>query len=307
MTWKNSRVNIPLQNLSLRTGNEGYVAHEALTPIVARDWTGIIASYGDDHLELVTSRVLDRGGYRIVPTVTRSLSKTYAIGNHGLMDIVSERDYEEVKDPFQAEVDVSMGLSDLLKLEREWSLRTLLVTASNYATNHSQTLSGTSQWSDYTNSDPLKNISDAQEKIWTNGRVEAEDAIIGKAVMYKLRLHPKITVPSTVTGKVTPASTEQVAAALGLRKIYVPMATYNNSGTLSDVWGKICIIYNRAQGPKKRQRTFGYKITKAGHDFRTFLKENPNMPNSKNVIMDLSYHFRIEHNNAAFLYLNAVA
>ena len=118
MAYKNARVDSPLTNLSLNYIPKGFVSDMVLTPVSVPKWSGLIASYGDEHLQIYSTRVYDRGQYELVSTVNRSLSGTYVVHNHGLRDIVSERDYEEVELPFMARGDVTLGLRTLLMIEK---------------------------------------------------------------------------------------------------------------------------------------------------------------------------------------------
>ena len=305
--YKNARVDQPLTNLSLNYIPKGFVCDMVLTPVSVPRWTGLIASYGSEHLQLYSTRVFDRGEYETVHSVSRSLSKTYVVHNHGLKDIISERDIEEVELPFQARADVTLGLRTLLMIEKESEVATLLTTASNFASGLTEALSGDSQWSD-SDSTPIAKVTELRNKIWNASHVVANAAICSYDVFQVLRNHPTITTVSTSSGKYGPASEEQVKNALGLEHLYIASAGYiADSGTESGFWGKNFVLYNKAASPMRHQRTFGHCFKKRGHESRVFVKDHPTSVNSDLVFHDMAYSFAITHQNAGGLLRTVIA
>lgn len=62
----------------------------------------------------------------------------------------------------------------------------------SYLANNVKVLSGTSQWSDHTNSDPIKDVMEAQDAVEALTGTRPEIAIISKATMNDLKLNDKI-------------------------------------------------------------------------------------------------------------------
>ena len=308
MAYAGARVDRVLVNVSDGHYPEGYICDQALTPLPVLQWTGIIAEYGDAHRQLLTTRVRDRGEYQLIDSIERSVTDTYVVENHGLKDIVTERAYEEVEAPFEARVDVVKGLKQLLMNEKEFEVANLLTTASNYPSGSSITLSGTSQFNDFANSTPLQVIANAQQVVLNSSGVMARSAIIPEQVLYFLRAHPTLTGIYGYTGIHKNLNAEQVREALGLDEILVPYSNYvNASGTTTFFWGKDIILFNRAKSPMKRQRTFGYKLIKKGHESRVFIKDNPSSPNGDVVFHDMAYKYIIRNSSAGYIIKNAVA
>ena len=54
------------------------------------------------------------------------------------------------------------------------------------------TLSGTSQWSDYTNSDPIAAIDDAKESVRKASAKKPNSIFMSRPVFVKLKRHPKV-------------------------------------------------------------------------------------------------------------------
>lgn len=308
MPYKNSRVDQVLTNLSLDHRPMGFICDMVLTPLSVMKWSGKIGGYGNQHLRLKSSRVYDRGVYKTVQTVEYNTNTSYELVNHGLQDIVTERDREEVEAPFMIENDVTMGLADILKREKEYQISQLMRMTSTYKSGNTVTLSGNSQFSDFSNSDPTRIFSDAINQVVSASGVIPETAIIPYRVLQKLRSHPKLTGIYGSTGKFEQISVDQIKSALGIKEILVPYSQYvNDSGTLQFFWGKDVIVYNRAMSAAKYQRTFGYYITKSGHQSRVFRKDHPDIPNSIKILSDMAYNWQISESGAGYLIKNAIA
>lgn len=308
MSYKNGRVDVPLTNMSVQYIPEGFIANQVLTPLTVRNWTGIIPEYGNEHLELNQSRVLDRGPYHTVQTVSRKLTDTYTVHNHGLKDYVTERDMEEIKSPFQARRDVAYGLKNILMTEKEYEAQSELRKTSNYNANNVVTLTSTSQWDQSATSDPIDDIRSAKVKVFTSSKKQVNCAIIPYEVMQTLRFHPKLTGIYGQSGTYSSLLTdEQVGRALQIPKIIVPMAAYLAGDTETSFWGKDVILLHQAPTASRYQRTYGYRITKAGHESRVFSRQPTDMPNGELIFSDMAYQYKVQNKDAGYLIKSAVA
>lgn len=308
MAYKGSRVDKVLENVSLGYFPTGFICNNALTPLPVPKRSGHLASYGDAHLRYHATRVFDRGGYNVVPTIDRNTDKTYLVHNHGLKDIVTEDDIEEVEKPFQAEADVTIGLRNILYTEKELTVANLFRAAANYASGNSVTLTSTTQFNDYTNSNPLVTINTAQTRVWEESGVRGDCAIIPYNVMLVLRYHPRLANVYGQRGTFSPITDEQIKAVFKLRELHIPDAHYvNNAGNQVPFWGKDIIIYNRATSAMRRQRTLGYMFQRRGREHRVFKRESQERPNSMDILSDMSYSYSFENNQCGYVIKSAIA
>ena len=224
-----------------------------------------MGEYGNAHRQLYSTRIFDRGEYKTVPSIDYNISRTYVVNNHGLKDYVTERDYEEVEAPFMAEQDKTLGLKELLLIEKEYEISSLMRNVATYPTGNSRVLSGDAQFSDYANSDPLKVFADARAKVYEVSRKRVNTAIIPYEVLIQLENHPKLTGIYGSKGVYSSISLQQIANALKIKNIMVPEASYIGAGGAETAfWGKDIVLYHQAPSASKRQRTFGYRIQKNG-------------------------------------------
>ena len=167
--------------------------------------------------------------------------------DYGLDDVVPNKDVDNARgtnyDPMAAATERT---ALLVQLAREQRVANLYFTLGNYSAAQRATLSGTSQWSDYANSDPVTAILTA----FDNMLVRPNIGVLGQAVWTKLRMHPKVVAAvlgATGVGAAAAASgavaRKAVADLLELEDVIVGQAFYNGSkkgqaAAFSRLWGK---------------------------------------------------------------------
>lgn len=154
------------------------------------------------------------------------------------------------------------GLTDLIMLDRERRVAAQVHGTGSYAAGNQVTLSGTSQWSDFTNSDPIAAISAAIDGPVMRPNV----GVIGRAAFTKLRGHPKIV--KAVLGNAGDAglvSAAAIAALFELDELLVGEGFYNSAkrgqtAAMARVWGKhLALIYRDANAdPSGNRASFAW-------------------------------------------------
>lgn len=132
---------------------------------------------------------------------------------------------------------------------REQRAANLVFNAASYAAANKVTLSGTGQWSDYTNSDPLVAIMGYLDGMIMRPNI----GVLGRATATKLRMHPKVC--KAVFGNNTDAGIvplRALADQLELDEIYVGDAWLNTAApgqaaTPARAWGKHAAFLVRDQ------------------------------------------------------------
>lgn len=135
-------------------------------------------------------------------------------------------------------------LTDTLENIREVRVAQAVFALTTYAADKRVTLSGTSQFSDYTNSDPITAIKTGMEATLVH---TPNTMVLGRQVWSRLSSHPKIV--NAVKGNVTNAgivSREQfleLFAGEGITRLLIGDAFYNTAKpgqapSLGRAWGK---------------------------------------------------------------------
>ena len=156
----------------------------------------------------------------------------------------------------------------IMALRLEYAQAQIARTAGSYGAGNKVTLSGTSQWSDFSGtSDPIANIETAKEAIRSATGKRPNTVVMGAASMSKLRQHPKIVDRMKYTGRDV-ATAEILASLFGVDQVLVGDGIYaSDAGTFSDVWGKdVVVAYTeRASLADMGTPTYGYTYNLNGY------------------------------------------
>lgn len=210
-------------------------------------------------------------------------------------------------DPLQR---ATMLVEGAVQNRREYRAAQLVNDPANYAAANKQTLSGTGQWSDYANSDPLVVIMDKLDSMVMRPNI----ATMGRAVATKLRMHPKVC--KAVFGNNTDAGIvplRALADQLELEDIYVGDAWVDTAApgqpaSLARCWGKHASFMYRdmAAGPDGGV-TFGFTGQWGGKVTGTIEDPNIGLRGGKMVRNGESVVELITAPDLGFLFTNAVA
>lgn len=152
-------------------------------------------------------------------------------------------------------------VTGLIMLDREVRVAGTVFAAATYPAANKVTLSGTSQWSDYTNSNPVSAIMSALDVPLNR----PNKLVFGQAVWTTLRQHPKVV--QAIFGAATTAgmaSRQQVADLFEVREIlvgagFVNTARKGQAPSFQRVWGKHCAaLFVSPDMADADQPTFGF-------------------------------------------------
>jgi hypothetical protein len=275
----------------------------------------LIGKYGKEHLRIEHDIVAGDQPYPRVTVVTKS-SDRFQIEVHGLSGMVTERQKRNEDQPFDAAKDMTITLKSKIMLGREEALSSQLTDVSVLTNN--TTLSGTDQFNDYDNSDPLGVFNDANNSIYENSGQLLEFnpqglGIVPWQVFNKLRRHPQILEQiKYVENKKKGLTAEELAAAMGVGRILIPWARKNDSkegqaDNMTPIWGKdIILAYAPATGTKHME-TLGFHVSPTSGMDRVFRNAVKNPPNAEEILVDVSYDFLLTEVGAAYLIKDAIA
>ena len=179
----------------------------------------------------------------------------------GLDDIIPNEDIEADNQHVDPLGTATAYLANLVNLAREQRAASLVFNTGSYAAGQFATLSGTGQWSDGANSDPVAAIGDALDIPVMRPNI----AIFGQQAWTKTRRNPKLVqaIKGTAQGAGM-VSREEFAEFFELQGVYVGAGFANTAkkgqtAALSRVWGKhAAFIYrDRSAGPQAGV-TFGF-------------------------------------------------
>lgn len=297
-----------LTNLSLQYKNQAFV-NEVLFPVVMVEYESDLVPVYDQAMLFTVYETRRADGSRSNEVDWKlAPSLRYTCEQYALKDIVTDRQRRNADTPLTVEIDTMEFVQDSLDLEKEYRAAQLARNAANYVPTNVAALSGTSQWSDYANSDPLQDIKRAQAQIFKASRMMANTIIFPYQVALTLSYHPKILDLIKYTHADILQNDTQLPKKLFGMNVVVAGAGYNtaNKGqpiNIDDVWGKDVIFAYVESAPKIKSISFGktFRVTKYVRKWRD--EERAGDIIECNDLNDM----RIIANATGFLLQNAIA
>lgn len=155
----------------------------------------------------------------------------------------------------------TMLTTSLVQLDREIRVANAVFATGSYATTNRVALSGTSQWSDFTNSNPLDAMLVALDVPIMRPNV----VVLGQAVWTKLRQHPRLIQAANASAQTGGAITrQQLADLLEVQKVLVGAGWVNTAArgqapVMARVWGKsAALLFISEMLAASDQPTFGF-------------------------------------------------
>lgn len=308
-TQTNAQVNKLLTNVSNKITPEGFIAEQILPLINVNTTSGLLGGYGTSHLRIETSVLIGKNKVQQINTRNYTTT-TFNIEDHGLSDLITKNDYANVEAPFDAENDTTVEIVTKLQLEKEKGLADTLTSTSVLTQNI--TLSGTSQFSDYTNSNPLGIAATARSTIYSATGTPPNTAIMSWPVYNILRYHPHMLVNLGYNYD-RPGGLSQVelARALDVERVLIGKAVYDSAkegqtASIAPVWGKHVVFAYTPSAAARGQVSLGYRL-QMGAPRKVYKNAVNNPPESTEIIVLDSYQQLISSVGAAYLVKDAVA
>lgn len=313
VTSSRAREDRLLSNVSQKREVQGLIADKVLTFVQVVKTTGKIGKYGTEHLRIEHDIV---GGDQPYPRVTASTKSydSYLVEKHGLSMLLSEEDIENEEQPFDARKDASGDLIDKISLGKEFAVASQM-TSTTVMTNN-VTLSGTDQYNDYANSDPLGDWAVAKASVFDNSGQITEApggfGVMSWPVYNTLKFHPDLldVMKHTVNMK-KGLSFEQMADVMGVNRLLLAFAQYDTSkegqtASITTVWGKNIVFGYAPLTGSKRIKTLGFRVQRK-RPRRVFVDKVVEPPGAELIQVDDSYDFLLTDVGAGYLIKDAIA
>jgi hypothetical protein len=234
--------------------------------------------------------------------------QTDRVVDYAFDDFVPQEDITDDNQGVDPLGTATMYLRNLLMLAREQRAAATVFAAGNHA--NAATLSGTSQWSDYTNSDPVTAIMNALDVPVMRPNI----AVFGQATWTRLRMHPRVIAAvfgSNQSGQMV--SRQQVADLFEIQAVYVGAGFVNaakrgQTASLARVWGKhAAFLYReRAAGPQAGV-TYGFTAQAGGLFAGNITDEQRGMSGGQLVRVGHRQKEIVAANDLSYYFANAVA
>lgn len=304
LTQRDVVVDPVLSNVSIGYKNENFIAEMLMPSQPTAKQSGKYYKY--DKANLRRAKALRApGGKANEVSFGLSLDTFYA-EDHALKDKIPFEIIEQAEDALNPETDATENVTEMLQIDKEATLAATMSATGTITQN--TTLSGTSQWSDYENSDPFTNIRTAISTVETAIGKRPNVLVFGNATWNKLIDHPDIVdrIKYSMSGAVTK---ELVARLFDVEKVLVGNAVYNSADegqtdSLAGIWGKHAWAVYVSPGKGLKQVTFGFTFNYKG---REVTKWDDADEKSRYVRVNETYVQELVAAEAAYLIKDAVA
>jgi len=240
----------------------------------------------------------------------KATEKTDSTDDHALDDPVPNADIKNAPPNYDPLGRATEGITDLILLDREKRSSDLVFNANNYGANNKVTLSGTDQFSDFTNSDPIERITDCLDACIMRPNI----MVIGRPAFSVLVRHPMIL--KAVHGNLGDAGIARrrdIADLFELDEVLVGEAWLNTAKkgqtvSLTRVWGKhISLMYRDRTADTRRGTTFGLTAQFGGRVAGSEYDKDIGMRGGQMVRAGESVKELITANDLGYFIQNAVA
>ncbi len=196
-------------------------------------------------------------------TLTFTTGNAYYCEDHALKHFVADEDVDNAITPTDPYQDATEFLSEQHLISKEIEVATALTDTGTMTSN--TTLAGTSQWSDFSNSNPISDIRTGMQTIHSSIYKNPNTLILGKQVFDKIVDHPAFTerVKYSQLGVMT---TDLLARIVGVERVIIAAAGKNTAkegqtDSMSYIWGKNAILAYVAPRIAPKMVTLGLNYT----------------------------------------------
>ena len=176
-----------LTAVAIATKNEELVGSEVLpfTPLPSSDYRWLL--YPESEQFTVPDTLVGRTS---TPHAieTGATEKPGSTKDYGLRSVIPQRDMDRVSENYDPLAHKTEWLTNLMMLDLEVRIAGMAFNPDTYAASNKEALSGTAQFSDFTNSDPLGKLLSIMDGLV----MRPNKIVMGYGVWAILRQHPKL-------------------------------------------------------------------------------------------------------------------
>jgi hypothetical protein len=263
----NVHIDVALTNLSIGYPNNEFVGNRLFPSVPVQKQSNKYYIFGREawstHLDLRApgTKANEIPGYEVS-------TDQYFAQEHALQIAVTDEERENADAPFSPDADGTYLVTQKVLLGREVAMKNLVTTTTNYSTSgtlpNTVTLSGTSQWSDYVNSNPISDLRTGARAVNQWLFRDPNTGVFPYQVMSVLEDHPDMIerIKYSERGIMTP---DIIGSIVGVPNIISPMvgqntAAFGQTPSLAYIWGKDVVLAWVPPAPGLRIPAFAYEF-----------------------------------------------
>lgn len=250
-----------LSNISIAYQNDSYIADAIFPEVQVSKLTGFYFKY--DKSKFIAANDLrapstraNRVDYGLVKTAYGPLVE------HSLEQDIPDEIIDQAVSPLDPNIDATENVTERILLSKE--LDAFAKCSDTAVITQNITLSGTSQWDDYANSDPIGDVQTAFNTVKKAVLKKPNRLVLGYEVYSSLKNHPQIIerVKYSQLGVLTP---ELLAQVFDIEQVWIADAEQNSANegqtaSMAYIWGKNAWVLYVNAAPAIRKVSFGYTL-----------------------------------------------
>ena len=293
-----------LSNVSIAFQNEMYVADTIFPSLKVGKETGKYYLY--DKAKFRRNLTLRAAGSPSNTVEYGLTTASYITADHALKEKTPWEIIEQADVALDPEMDATENITEQLLIDKEMALASSMSDTAVMTAN--TTLSGTSQWSDFTNSDPIADVKTGMQTVQKAIGRKPNTMVLGRETFDKLTEHPDV-IEKIKYSQLGVATEELLARLFGVQKVIVAEAIKNTAtegatDSTTYIWGKHAwLIYIT---PTARLRTITLGFTFKWKDRKVKKWDDVDME-ARFVRANENYVHKFVAVTAAYFIKNAVA
>jgi hypothetical protein len=300
-----------LSTAAIAYTNDAYIAGELLPTIPVNFQSGKHWIYNQGRFRNQTAkRAAGAKSGEVELTITTG--NPYFCEDHALKQFVLDEDVENATTPTDPYTDATENVSEMLLIGREVEAAAMLTSTATITQN--TTLSGTSQLSDYSNSDPFTVVETGKQTIHSATHLMPNVLVMGKQAWDKLKYHPALLERVKYSQRAQ-LTTDLVASLFEVDRILIGAAGKNTSAegqtdSMSYIWGKDMLLAYVAPRIAPKMLTLGlnYQWAKKTKNVKRLRGTDEEDRNGTYIrVGDDYYDMNITSAGCGYLIKNAVA
>ncbi len=223
-------------------------------------------------------------------------SNAYYCHNYALEEKIPFEDLSNADEALALEESTARHIMQLLMLDQENRIATLLTTAANAGSGSA--LTGTNQWSDRANSDPVSDVTTGRLWIQKGTGMKAGTMVVGQEIHDSLLLHPDMIDRVKFVQRADKANIENaVADIFGVGKYLVGGAPKQNAAeglptsasSMTFIWGKNVTLFYAPPAPGRNIPSAAYAFRWRPAGFTDFVVETKDDDDIKARLKRVNY------------------
>ena len=236
-------IDAALTNVSVAYRNSAYIADIIAPPVPVLKQSDKYYIYDPQRERFRATNDTRAPGARTNEVDFALSTDNYFCDDHALSSVIPDEERENADPVIQPAIDRTEFLTDKIDLNKEIAMAGRIIAGGDIP---GETLSGTDQWSDYDNSDPVVAVEEKKGDVQSAVQEIPNTLVLPYEVFQKVRLHPAV-VDRVKYSNLGVAGPDVLAQLFDVERVLVPRAFKNvaargQSADLKYVWGKNALL-----------------------------------------------------------------